>query len=445
MDREEELRALSSLSPPSFAVVYGRRRVGKTRLLREWIGNKKAVYYYSQLATHETNLNELARKASKELGDPMLARLKFESLRDLLELIALRMGDGIIVIDELGFWIRGDSRVLSELQEFVDLVLPKTNVILVVTSSLMSVFVRGVLGGGSPLYARTSLRLHLKPLSFEHLKEFMPSWKAEERLKLYSMVGGIPYYLCLARRSLEETLEYFLGLGGPLRDEKDLLLSEEFRDPSSYSSVLSALAKGYRRITEISQVTGLDKGHVSKILNTLETLGYVRKEKVLFTKRSLYEVADPVLRFWYSCIEENLELLELNFGEGLKEVSRCLEVLVPKVWEEVVGEWVVKNYSKLGFSEVGRAIKGREELDVVALNEKEKRALVVEVKWSELSDSEYEKVKKNTLRKAALIVPRKYEVEVMIACLNNEKCLKPEDVESSSQQFNPFEPHAKGL
>ncbi len=433
VDREEELKALERLSPGHFAVVYGRRRIGKTRLIREWIKGKKSVYYYSQLSTHEVNLKEFAEKASSELKDPLLAKVKFESLRDLLELISLRMGEGVIVIDEFGFWIRSEPKVLSELQEFVDSILPKTNVVLVVTSSLLSVFVKGVLGGGSPLYARASLKLRLEEIPFRYLKEFTPHWSSEDRVRLYAMVGGIPYYLCLANNDLEGTLRDFLGVGGVLRDEKDLLLAEEFKEPGSYSAILSALAKGYRRVSEISQVTGLDKGLVSKHLNTLEALGYVRKENLLFMKRHLYEIGDPILRFWFSCVEGNLEILEMEFEMGISKVRECLEKLTARVWEELASKEVFKKLSREGYTRYGKVIRGREELDAVFINENEKKAVVLEAKWSELDDLEFERVRKKTYEKAIRLLPKEYEVEkVIVACLGNERCLRPEDLEGDN-------------
>ena len=431
MDREEELKALSSLSHGDFAAVYGRRRIGKTRLIKEWLKDKKHVYYYSQLSTHEVNLSEFAKKASIELNDPLIANVRFSSLKDLLELISIRMNEGVIVIDEFGFWIRSEPKVLSELQEFVDSTLPKSNIILIITSSLMSVFIRGVLSGGSPLYARAKLKLRLEELPFKYVKDFTPGWRSEDRVRLYAMIGGIPFYLCLVEEDLEKTLRAFLGAGGPLRDEKDLLLAEEFKEPGSYSAILSALAKGHRRVSEIAQATGLDKGLVSKHLNTLEILGYVKREETLFGKKRFYKIRDPVLRFWYSCIEENMELLEIEFEVGIKKVRECLEKLTPFVWEELVTKELFKVLSRKGFTKYGKVIKGREELDAVFLNEAEKKVIVLETKWSKLDDNEYEEIYNKTLRKALRILPKEYDVErIIIACLDNERCIRPQDLES---------------
>ena len=213
------------MSYGDFAVVYGRRRIGKTRLIKEWLKGKRHVYYYSQLSTHEVNLNELAKKASVELGDPLIANVKFKNLKDLLEFISIRMGEGVIVIDELGFWVRSEPKVLSELQEFVDLVLPRTNVILIVTSSLMSVFIKGVLTGGSPLYARAKVKLRLEELPFPYVKEFVPNWSSEDRVRLYAAVGGIPFYLCLVEGNLDENLEGFLRYRRSFERREGLALS----------------------------------------------------------------------------------------------------------------------------------------------------------------------------------------------------------------------------
>ena len=135
-------------------------------------------------------------------------RLKVNKLTDLL-IVLSRLGVEIIIIDEFTYWVRAYEGVLSELQEYIDLHMEKYNTLLVVSGSLVSLMEKKVLGGGSPLYARTTSRLKLGPLSYKYLRALLPQWDPADRVRLYALIGGIPFYYCLASNagSLEEPLE----------------------------------------------------------------------------------------------------------------------------------------------------------------------------------------------------------------------------------------------
>ncbi len=421
VDRSAEIEALDRAwaRRPGLVVVYGRRRVGKTRMMVEWVKKRrlKSVYYLAHLASHEYNLARMAEAASKQLGDPLLARLKPSTLGDLLELVA-RKGDVVVVIDEFTYWARSSSRVLSELQEYVDHRLTSTRLLVVVTGSLVGVMENNVLGGGAPLYGRASTRIKLEPLKYIYVRQIVSRMPPEDRIRLYALVGGIPYYLCLVRgkkRVGEAVEELITSPGAPLLTEKDLLLREEFRDPHTYNAILSALAKGYDTPAKIAQVTGIDSSHTSKYLHVLEHLGIVRREAPLFRKKGRYKIVDPILRTWYTLIEPVIDLLETEaYNEAHKAIMKRIDNYTAMAWEEIVRDYLLQVYAEKGYTVAGRLEHKGEEVDIALLNTEEKKAILAEAKWSTLTLEEAHSLRRQTEKKALRLLPGDYTVEEIV-------------------------------
>ncbi len=440
LDRINELRAIDRAyeERPNFVVVYGRRRIGKTRLLREWISRRgvRSVYYLAQLTSHERNLSLMAEAAYEQLGEEVLRGLRVGRLTDLLNLLS-RLGADAIVIDEFTYWVRAYEGVLSELQEYIDLYMEKYNVLLVISGSLVGLMEEQVLGGGSPLYARAASRLKLDPLTFSYLREVLPGWDAIDRVRLYSIIGGIPFYYCLVQGagSLREAVKrLILNVDSPLMAEKDLLLREHFRELQAYNAVLSALARGYNTPGKIADATGLEAGYANKILHTLEALGFVERIKPLHGKRGFYRVKDPILRTWYNLVEPILSLIEIGLTqEAEKRIFERLDLHAAETWEELVKMHLYKQYAPKGYRLTGPAIRGREEIDVILLDETGRRAIIAEAKWSEATSDEIERIRRRTLRKASLVLPQDIEIEKIYIAVKKVKGAPPEDTITPQQ------------
>ncbi len=417
VDREEELEALDRAyrERPGLAVVYGRRRVGKTRLIWEWLKRRrvKAVYFLAHLSSHEHNLKMLAERAAGQLGDPLIAKVTPRSLGDLLTLMA-RSGADVVVIDEFTYWVRAAPRVASELQEFVDTQLPSTGLLVVISGSLVGVVERKILGGGSPLYARARLRLRLHPLKYRDAARMLSRMGPEDRVRVYSLVGGIPFYLCLVagpRNAGEAVWRLVIEPGAPLRVERDLLLREELRDPHAYNAILSAIARGHTTPARIAAVTGLDPSHTHKYLAVLEALEFVSRETPLFKRKGRYRIADPILRSWYGLVEPVSELLELGLArEAFKAIMARLDEHVAPAWEELVKLHLLEAWAPEGYTLAGRLEHRGEELDVALVNTVERKAVVAEVKWSHLTLREAEALRRTAASKAYRLLPKGYTV-----------------------------------
>ncbi|MCE4625224.1 MAG: ATP-binding protein [Desulfurococcales archaeon] len=432
LDRERELEALDRIfeGRPGFVVVYGRRRIGKTRLLREWASRRgvRAVYYLAQLTSHGRNLQLMAEAARDQLGEEALTSLRPTRLTELLAIIS-RLGAEVIVIDEFTYWVRAYEGVLSELQEFIDLHLDKYNTLLIVSGSLVGIMERQVLGGGSPLYARATSRLKLGFLPFRCLKEVVPGWSPVDRVRLYSLIGGIPFYYCLVKGSgslSEAVRRLILDIDSPLVAERDLLLREHFREPHTYNAVLSAIARGYTTPGKIANVTGLDIGHVNKALHTLLDLGLVKRVTPFHSRKGFYRVRDPILRTWYNLVEPILSLLEIGLAsEAERRVYERLDAHTTQTWEELVGEYLERKYGPKGYKLVGPAIRKGEEIDILLLNEKERKAILAEAKWTGATPETIEKIRRLTLRKAAAILPPELEITKIYVAVRQVKGTPP--------------------
>lgn len=418
VDRLEELDTLERLwrlGEPGLVVVYGRRRVGKTRLVLEWLRGKPHAYFQAGLWSHQQNLEGLARSLEEQLGLEGLSKLGFRSLRDLLLLASRLLGGrrAAIVIDEFTYWLRVAPPVAADLQWFVDHVLPSTGILLVLSGSLVGLMEREVVGGGAPLYGRARARLRLGELQPWCLPFFAPRYGSEDLVRLYGLLGGVPYYLRLVDDSLPP-VEAYLGLFGPsgvLGDEPLFLLREEFRDPHPYLSLVRALAQGATSVNEAASRAGMPASHASRYLRLLVDLGLVAREAPLFTRRAFYRVADRLLRSWFYVVEPLWGRLAEGLPSAREDAVRRAERLAAEAWEQLAARHALAVLSsRLGLqpSVAGRLVHRGVEVDYVIVDEENKAVLAVEAKWSSLGRREAEKTVRETMAKLYAALPRRY-------------------------------------
>ncbi len=416
VNREAELKLLDEAwrGRPGFVVIYGRRRVGKTRLVIEWLSRFSRgnyVYYHALPAKHEVNLLGLTESIERSLGIKGLSKASFKTLDSLLTLVSQYVKDLVIVIDEFTYWVRAEPRVVGELQRFIDHVLPNTRVLIIVLGSLVGVMFRDVLGGGAPLYGRASRRVRLKELKLRHIKLLHPNLSSTDVFLTYVLFGGIPYYHTLIRGigSIEDIVwELFFSETPRLRDEVAFILREEFRDPSTYYSILKAIATGATTPSKISEVTGIHRQHISKYLSILEELGLIRREVPIFSKRGNYFIKDKLILTWFNVVEPIITRdPSPNKNLYLSEVKSRVHYQASKVLEEVSKVFATSWGSKYGvrFDVVGRYVHKGVEIDLVGVCRELKEVHLFEVKWSDLGRREVLSVI-NSLKDKAWVLPR---------------------------------------
>jgi AAA+ ATPase superfamily predicted ATPase len=253
---------------------------------------------------------------------------------------------------------------------------------------------RHVLSYQAPLYGRATAKLHLEPLHFGDTIEYFPNFKAEERVALYAMIGGIPAYWERVGQNLsisENIRKLFLTPNTLLQDEPRLLLQDFLKEQRNYVAILKALAAGAATPTEISPQTGQPVSQIPQYLeNLIETGFVVRKTPVTRpenTKLGRHVINDPFLRFYFRFLSPRQSQLAFGVQEqALDEIKRHLvDFIGTYTWEELCREWLLKASAlkRLPFEadQVGSAWTKKAQVDVVGINRMEKTIYLGECKW----------------------------------------------------------------
>lgn len=319
LDRlEQEYRNNSS-----FVVIYGRRRVGKTTLIKEFIKGKNAFYY---LASKE--VDSLCRKRFSEViarttGNPMIGRVQYNDWETLFQLIADYQPEEkkVIVIDEFPYLVKTNSAFPSVLQYIWDELLKDKNIMLILCGSLISMMKKHTMSADSPLYGRRTAQIRLLPLTFTEVYEAQKPMDFCDAVAQYAVIGGVPKYLELfdSRKTLLENIEnVVLSKSGFLYEEPNFLFSEEVSAPAGYFSILKAIADGNHKLDRIGNVLSTETSALMPYITTLIELGFVLKDTPITEKnpersrKGLYFIADPFLRYWFRYVNPFRGELEMD-------------------------------------------------------------------------------------------------------------------------------------
>ena len=424
--RTAELTLLDELyasSKSEFLVLYGRRRVGKTRLLTEWLTTRKIkpIFFVSEQDSKESLLRQFSqivyKKAFPSLPIPdTFSFANWEQVWDQIGELA-RQERLVVFIDEFTYMMAADPTLASNLQRTWDAVLENSNLFLCISGSHLGMMVRGILSGTAPLYGRTTAKMELKPLPFGITKAYFGRYSAAERVMLYSVFGGIPHYWRLIDQNkpvADNIKRLLLSPGGNLKDEPRLLLNDYISDPNNYVAILRAIANGYATPKEIENFTGIPNVHLSQYISNLAATGYVVK-KIPVTagpssRAGRQVITDPFLRFYYRFIQSRLTQLEMGeVDQTLEELQKHTpDFIGATTWEEICREWTLRasNHRVLPlYPDRVESDWGKEhQVDVVGINTMKKHLVLGECKWTK------ERGKANILQelvenKAARVVP----------------------------------------
>lgn len=394
-DRITELDALETAfdSPgEDFFVVYGRRRVGKTELLKEFCRERPHIYFLAaQEAEHRQREKFIAQIA--DYFDDRIPRI--EGWEEAFEYLSEKLIDEqhIIVIDEFQYLVAENDSVPSYIQSFVDEQLSDTNSMLVLCGSSVSTMESEVLGHESPLYGRRTGQIDLQPFSFQQARDVI-GYDIEDAIQTYAVTGGTPMYLTLFeyKKSLRENIQsQILSPTAVLYNEPEFLLRTELRNPARYMSILEAIATGHTTPNEIAGAVGIDSGPLSKYLQTLRRLRLIDRDVPVTasekqSKRSQYRVADEFLRFWFRFVEPNRSNIEEAPGIAYDgTIEPKLSDHVGRTFEDICQEavWEAIRCDELGpYSDIGRWWYGEDEIDIVGLAPEADRLLLAECKWT---------------------------------------------------------------
>jgi len=409
VDRERELDELNALldAPAARLVtVSGRRRLGKTTLLIHWARTSQRPYLY-WVGSHFPSSVLLSQFSQQvwQHGNPgkrAPRTFSYESWPQAFEeLAAVCQGERrhIVILDEFPYAVASEPGLPSALQNAWDQHLKFSNVCLALCGSHIGMMER-LLGADAPLYGRMVGPLRIRPLPFAATAAFFPRYSAEQRVAVYAILGGVPAYLEQFSDALslgDNVRQALFRETGLFRTDPDYLIGEQVRDPKNYQAVLSAIAEGARRPADIALAAGLSsRVSADPYLVQLVEMDYLRRElpvtvppkQQAISRLSRYMLADNYLRFYFRFVRPNLGLLAQGlFDEVWERIAGQLRAFIGMTaFEELCRTWVLTQAraGRLPFAveQVGAHWDSEAQVDVAAINWREKALLLGEAKWS---------------------------------------------------------------
>ncbi len=396
-DRERELKYLNKLYETQafkLFVLYGRRRVGKTELLKEFLKKKKGIYILCTDESLEENIKEFKNKFYELTGNEFFLKLETKSMYDIFKYLVKNIKDEkiVIIIDEFPYLLGLKKGLLSLFQKIIDELFKNTNVMLILCGSSLSIMESDVLGYRSPLYGRNLNYWKLLPFDFPTVYRIVGN--IENAMEIYFTFGNIPYYLKFydKKNSIFHNIRVnCLQKGMNLYDEPLILLRQEFRESRIYRLILKYISLGYKTLGKLCSATGMDKSNIMKYLSTLEETNIVKHILPFGMKRKgIYEITDPFFRFWFKFIYPNRDKLEIgNIVDVENAIKREINSFFGKMFEYLIEElFNNKLFREFSNFKTYKWWHKDKEIDIVALNDQTKEILFAECKWKENVNAE---------------------------------------------------------
>lgn len=397
IDRESELdyleRRWQQSTGAELVVLYGKRRVGKTELVKHFVRNKPHLYVLAERTNDEQQRQRFATAVGEHFNEPLLRGSPAPEWNRLLGYLGQRPERLVLAIDEFPYLIEANPAISSLLQRAWDEQWKNTRLFVLLLGSSVGMMETEVLGHRSPLFGRRTGQWKLTPFRFTDAIRFRPQDDFDSRMHYYAVAGGMPAYWLQfeARAGFWENLQdRVLRKGAFLYEEVEFLLREEVREPRNYFALLAAIAAGKRRLAEIVNATGLTQSTANKYLSVLGDLGIVHRElpvtesKPLKSKKGLYRLEDPFTRFWFEFIYPHRDRLEMGkTGAILKKIREMFPAYLGHVYEDAARDILYRHSDALpSFARIGRWWDRNQEVDLVGVDEERNSIIFGEVKWT---------------------------------------------------------------
>lgn len=382
-------------------VIYGRRRVGKTELIKEFIKNKEHLYFLCDKGGTERNAIRFKKAVANYFNEPTIESNDFEEIFNyMIEKLKKRT---VIVFDEFSYLVEKDSTIPSIFQVILDEILKDKDVILILCGSSISMMEEGVLSKKSSLYGRKTGHWKVLPFSLYNSSKFFITSPQEKNIEFWSILGGIPYYLEKFSdkiSTLENIRHEILSREGRLYEEIDFILKEELREPDVYRSILEAIGTGKTKVNEIADKSRIKVQDMDKYLKVLLKLGIIRKDLPVTekpkTKKTIYTFEDNFFYFWFRFCEQYKSEVEIGeIKNVIEKVKKELNSFIGNRFEKICKNLLSK-LSNINFKKIGRwwgayrenGERRTAEIDVVALNDDNREILFCECKWRDNVNAE---------------------------------------------------------
>lgn len=437
--RERELQSLETVYAKEgfgMTVIYGRRRVGKSTLITEFIKEKKAIFYTATKVGADRNL-ELFAKQVLDVVDPDYSGVAFSSLENVLDILTKRTSVSdekvILVIDELPYWAEKDEALLSILQKYIDTQWLDNNLMLILCGSALSFMENKVLSEKSPVFGRRDSQIKLEAFNYRDSALFVPNYSPEDKAVCYGVTGGVAKYLAMidSTKSLDDNIKrLFFNTDGYLFDETKNLLTQEFADVTLVNNIIEQVASGENTLNIIASKVKEKDATVLYSLDKLIDVGLVEKKKCITEeknrKKTQYVLKDHMFKFWYEFIPKAISVIEMGQGELYYEkvVKPQLHAFMGSVFEEMCRYYTLEHGIQGAFGsfiteagtwwgveqlqdDTGKWYQQATDIDVVGLSTVDNTAVIGECKFKneKIDRGVYE-----TLLGRARLIAGKYNV-----------------------------------
>ena len=401
--RRKELEVLEQeyQRPGGFVVLYGRRRVGKTTLIKEFIKGKTAIYFLATEEVESQSMKRLAGVISRATGNPTLNRVAFSDWLDLFQEVTRYRPEEkkVLVLDEFPYLVKTNPAFPSILQNAWDEFLKDSNVMLILCGSLIGMMRKHALSYDSPLYGRRTAQIRLSALTFTDIHAAQPQ-PFERAVAQYAVTGGVPKYLEFFPPDgdlLTQIRHVILSKNGFLYEEPNFLLKDEVQSATNYFSIIRVIADGNHKLGRLAGALGLESSALTPYLSTLIELGFLVKDTPITEKnpeksrKGLYFIADNFVRFWFRYVYPYKGELELDNQQiVLDELEKdFVQKFVAFAYEDVCKDIFASlcRAGELDFtpSRIGsywlNDVNSDTQIDVMAVDHQRKRLFAGECKY----------------------------------------------------------------
>ncbi len=397
INRQDELNNLDKLwmrDKAEFVVIYGRRRIGKTELIKQFIKDKPAIYYFARLESEKDQLDRISATFSEFFSDLVIKKSPLTAWDAVFEYLYQKNERVVLVFDEFPNIIQKPG-ILSIIQEYWDEKLKNSKIFMIFCGSSLSMMEKYVFDYKTPIYGRRTYDIMLQDLKLRAVCEFFPGMDIEDIIKIYCVLGGTPAYLLEFSLSLEDTISNITQKRSFLHREPEFVLREEVSEPRYFMSILHAISTGRNKINEIVNSTGLKRGVVGKYVSILRDLDIIKREVPITegwkTRKSLYHIKDNFFNFWFRFIYSNMQEIEQNPEFAMADINKNFNTYAGFIFEKIAKEILVEK-TPVKFQKIGRWWYKDIEIDLVGLNEETKDIGFFEVKWKSLDAGDAKRI-----------------------------------------------------
>lgn len=407
INRTQELQELSNLSKKGgLIVIFGRRRIGKTRLITHWIGQEQALYTQAIESDPKIQLDQVFHDIRGQLKTSLTPK----NWAELFEILELQNEKLIFCIDEFPYLVSSDPSVPSVFQKWIDHQ-KKGNVTLILTGSSFHMMHDIFLSREAPLFGRARKVLHLGPMDYKAFckSKHLPTHEMDTFIQ-FSLVGGVPKYWEFLNEEdsiIQSAENLFFNFSPFMENEPQKLLSDEKLSGLSTLSILDSIGRGAQKPSEIARRLEVPQTNLSRPLQRLIDASFIHREipfgeSLKSSKKSLYRISDPALRFWYSTYSPHRVLW--------KTYTQAEKTLLLKQHASTVFE----DYCRSLYPESSRYWEGNLEFDLVRHADRNpspsKQVIITEVKFRALTSKERQQLLHQLQKKwESSLLSRRYE------------------------------------